>query len=57
MVRRPGVFAPRLPARVCWSAITGGVSSAGLKLEAAGRGVDRWRSALDREVKRGARMV
>jgi len=54
LVKRPGLFAPRLPARVCWSAITGGVSSAGLRLEAAGRGVERWRSALDREVKRGA---
>jgi hypothetical protein len=56
LVRRHSLFAPRLPARVCWSAVSGGVSSAGLKLE-AGRGADRWRSALDREVRRGARMV
>lgn len=57
VLRRHSLFAPRLPARVCWSVVAGGVSSAGLKLEAAGRGVTRWRSALDREVKRGARMV
>jgi len=57
LVRRPGLLAPRLPARVRWSAIAGGVSSAGLQLEPAGRGVQRWRSALYREVKRGARPV
>jgi len=57
LLRRPGLFAPRLPARVRWSAIGGGVSSAGLQLEAGGRSAERWRTALDREVKRGAQPV
>jgi len=57
LVKRPGLFAPRLPARVCWAAVAGGVASAGLQLSPAARGVERWRSALHREVKRGARLL
>lgn len=57
MVERPGFLAPRVLARVCWSSISGPVSSAGLRLEPAGRAGRRWQSALVREVKRGARRV
>lgn len=57
LVRRHGFLAPRLPARVRWSAVNGPVASAGLQLEVAGRASQRWRTALDREIRQGAPQV
>jgi hypothetical protein len=53
-VRRRRLLAAVLEAQVCWSAADGGIASAGLHLEAAGRAVRGWRSALAREAAQGA---
>jgi hypothetical protein len=56
-LRRHRLLAPPLSARVCWSAIEGGIATAGLHLEDAGRGARDWRAALAREVRQGAQPV
>ncbi|HVO18178.1 MAG TPA: pilus assembly protein PilZ [Anaeromyxobacter sp.] len=56
-LRRRRVLAPALSARVCWSAVEGGIASAGLHLEAGGHAASTWRAALAREVRLGAQPV
>ena len=56
-LRRRRLLAPALPARVCWSAIEGGIASAGLHLEGGGRAAYAWREALAREVHQGAQAL